>query len=65
MDGKSLQRRVSNHRFLSSLSENSRVRCDMAMLLLPDIFQGTWGVTPEPFWPKAIWDYDRGGVASR
>jgi glycosidase len=29
------------------------VRCDMAMLLLPDIFQRTWGMTPEPFWPKA------------
>jgi hypothetical protein len=29
------------------------VRCDMAMLLLPDIFQRTWGITPEPFWPKA------------
>src|SRR6516164_5446886 len=29
------------------------VRCDMAMLLLPDIFQRTWGLTPEPFWPKA------------
>ena len=29
------------------------VRCDMAMLLLPEIFQRTWGVTPEPFWPKA------------
>lgn len=30
------------------------VRCDMAMLLLPDVFQRTWGMTPEPFWPKAI-----------
>ena len=30
------------------------VRCDMAMLLLPEIFHRTWGVTPEPFWPKAI-----------
>ncbi len=30
------------------------VRCDMAMLLLPDIFRRTWGLTPEPFWPKAI-----------
>jgi glycosidase len=30
------------------------VRCDMAMLLLPDIFQRTWGFMPEPFWPKAI-----------
>jgi hypothetical protein len=30
------------------------VRCDLAMLLLPNIFQRTWGVTPEAFWPKAI-----------
>jgi glycosidase len=30
------------------------VRCDMAMLLLPEIFERTWGLTPEPFWPKAI-----------
>ncbi|HEV2101075.1 MAG TPA: alpha-amylase family glycosyl hydrolase, partial [Stellaceae bacterium] len=30
------------------------VRCDMAMLLLPDIFRRSWGMTPEPFWPKAI-----------
>jgi hypothetical protein len=29
------------------------VRCDMAMLLLPDVFQRTWSVTPEPFWPTA------------
>jgi glycosidase len=29
------------------------IRCDMAMLLLPEIFQRTWGSTPEPFWPKA------------
>jgi glycosidase len=28
-------------------------RCDMAMLLLPEVFQRTWGVTPEPFWPPA------------
>jgi hypothetical protein len=28
-------------------------RCDMAMLLLPEIIQRTWGMTPEPFWPKA------------
>jgi hypothetical protein len=30
------------------------VRCDMAMLLLPEIFQRTWGMMPKPFWPKAI-----------
>jgi hypothetical protein len=29
------------------------VRCDMAMLLLPEIFERTWGIRPEPFWPKA------------
>lgn len=30
------------------------VRCDMAMLLLPDVFERTWGVRMEPFWPRAI-----------
>jgi hypothetical protein len=29
------------------------VRCDMAMLPLPEIFQRTRGIKPEPFWPKA------------
>jgi glycosidase len=30
------------------------VRCDMAMLLLPDVFERTWGRQPQPFWPRAI-----------
>src|SRR4051812_12241948 len=30
------------------------VRCDMAMLILPDVFEKTWGVRPAPFWPDAI-----------
>jgi glycosidase len=30
------------------------VRCDMAMLVLPDVFERTWKIRPEPFWPKAI-----------
>ncbi len=30
------------------------VRCDMAMLVLPDVFERTWGVRPDAFWPKAI-----------
>ena len=30
------------------------VRCDMAMLILPEIFQRTWGMTSELFWPEAI-----------
>ena len=29
------------------------VRCDMAMLLLPDVFESTWGVHTELFWLKA------------
>jgi hypothetical protein len=30
------------------------VRCDMAMLVLPDVFERTWGLRPQPFWPMAI-----------
>lgn len=30
------------------------VRCDMAMLILPDVFERTWGLHAEPFWPAAI-----------
>ncbi len=30
------------------------VRCDMAMLILPEVFERTWGSRPEPFWPAAI-----------
>jgi hypothetical protein len=30
------------------------VRCDMAMLLLPEVFERTWGIHAEPFWPRAI-----------
>jgi hypothetical protein len=29
------------------------VRCDMAMLVLPDVFDRTWGVKAPPFWPEA------------
>jgi glycosidase len=30
------------------------VRCDMAMLALPEVFARTWGIRAEPFWPRAI-----------
>ena len=30
------------------------VRCDMAMLVLPDVFERTWGRPAQPFWPGAI-----------
>jgi hypothetical protein len=28
------------------------VRCDMAMLVLPEIFEKTWGIPTAPFWPR-------------
>jgi hypothetical protein len=30
------------------------VRCDMAMLVLPEVFERTWGKPSQPFWPTAI-----------
>jgi hypothetical protein len=30
------------------------VRCDMAMLVLPEVFERTWGVSAADFWPRAI-----------
>jgi glycosidase len=30
------------------------VRCDMAMLLTPEVFERTWGIRMRPFWPEAI-----------
>jgi len=29
------------------------VRCDMAMLVLPDVFERTWGINCKLFWPEA------------
>jgi hypothetical protein len=29
------------------------VRCDMAMLVLPDIFERTWKIPSQPFWSRA------------
>jgi hypothetical protein len=29
------------------------VRCDMAMLVLPEVFERTWGIATRPFWPRA------------
>jgi hypothetical protein len=30
------------------------VRCDMAMLVLPDVFERAWGLHVQPFWPGVI-----------
>ncbi len=29
------------------------VRCDMAMLVLPEVFERTWHLQAQPFWPRA------------
>src|SRR5574341_669824 len=29
------------------------VRCDMAMLVLPEVFERTWDIRAQPFWPQA------------
>lgn len=29
------------------------LRCDMAMLILPEVFERTWGLRPASFWPLA------------
>jgi hypothetical protein len=35
-------------------SQCDGVRCDMAMLALPEVFKQTWGRKSKPFWPRAI-----------
>ena len=35
------------------------VRCDMAMLLVPEVFKRTWGIDMQPFWPDAIGEVRR------
>jgi hypothetical protein len=27
------------------------LRCDMAMLVLPEVFERTWGIRADLFWP--------------
>jgi glycosidase len=48
-----LQRAMSRE-LLKVASQCDGVRCDMAMLVLPEVFRRTWGVSAEPFWPNAI-----------
>lgn len=38
---------------LDIASQCDGVRCDMAMLVLPDVFQRTWGRRSQEFWPDA------------
>lgn len=40
---------------LLSLAERcDGLRCDMAMLVLPEVFERTWGLRPPPFWPYCL-----------
>jgi hypothetical protein len=34
-------------------SQCGGVRCDMAMLVLPEVFEKTWGIPCKPFWPQS------------
>lgn len=41
------------HQLASVAARCDGVRCDMAMLVLPEIFERTWGIKAQPFWPRA------------
>ena len=41
------------HELLKISGQCDGVRCDMAMLLLPEVFERTWGRRPDLFWPRA------------
>lgn len=38
----------------AAASRGDGLRCDMAMLLLPDVFEATWGRAAPEFWPDAL-----------
>ena len=45
---------------LQKISEQcDGLRCDMAMLILPDVFEKTWGRRSGEFWPNAIQEVHR------
>lgn len=43
-----------NNELLHIAGQCDGVRCDMAMLLLPEVFAHTWGLKPASFWPDAL-----------
>lgn len=47
-------REAQARELLSIAGQCDGVRCDMAMLILPEVFRRTWGRAAEPFWPQAI-----------
>jgi hypothetical protein len=49
--GKASVREAMAGELLRIAGQCDGVRCDMAMLVLPDVFKRTWGIDAEPFWP--------------
>jgi hypothetical protein len=47
-------RRAMRQELLNVAAVCDGVRCDMAMLVLPEVFEQTWGIRAAPFWQKAI-----------
>ena len=45
---------VVKEELIGIASKCDGIRCDMAMLLLPDVFEMTWRRMIRPFWPGAI-----------
>ena len=52
--GKPATRQAMTDELLKIAQQCDGVRCDMAMLVLPEVFQHTWGIEAAPFWPGAI-----------
>lgn len=44
-------RQAMNRELRRIATQCDGVRCDMAMLVLPEVFERTWGIAAEPFWP--------------
>jgi glycosidase len=52
--GNPLLQGAQTQELLSIARRADGVRCDMVMLLLPEVFERTWGIRPAPFWADAI-----------
>ncbi len=52
--GKPATQDVMIRELLKVAEQCDGVRCDMAMLILREVFERTWGLRVEPFWPNAI-----------
>ena len=51
--GNPATREAMSEELLKIAGQCDGVRCDMAMLVLPEVFARTWGILMQPFWPQA------------